>query len=90
MRSTMWCLSVLQSNYMIETCITGDARPYLLARRLPRVANIADTATLCQHKCASEIVALDITTKVAVLAKACCYESEDTLLVLYHEIVLVL
>ena len=72
--------------YMVEVCIIGDDQPYLLARRMPRVSTCYATATLCQHRLDSEIVALDIRTKIAVLAEAWCYERDNQILVLHHEI----
>ena len=72
--------------YMVAVCIIGDGQPYLLARRMPRVSTSYSTATLCQHCLENEIVALDTRTKIAVLAKAWCYEKADQILVLHHEL----
>ena len=43
---------------------------------------------LCAYNemAAHEMVTLDISTKVAVLAKAWCYEKADRILVLHHEL----
>ena len=77
--------------YMVAVCIIGDGKPCVLARLMPRVSRKYSTATMCHYvpnieMVAHEMVALDISTKVAVLAKAWCYETDDRILVLHHEL----
>ena len=70
--------------FEVEACIVGDGMPYLLGRKLEFIRSIEKTASLCKQGTASDIVALDISSKVAVLAKAWCTEEDGTLLVLHH------
>ena len=70
--------------FEVEACIVGDGMPYLLARKLDCIRSIEKTASLCKQFAPSDIVALDISSKVAVLAKAWCTEEDGTLLVLHH------
>ena len=70
--------------FEVLACILGDGLPYVLARKLEIIRKIEKTASLCKQGAASEIVALDISSKVAVLAKAWCTEEDGTVLVLHH------
>ena len=71
--------------YIVELCVIANGQPYAVVRKLPTIKNIYDTATMCHLNAASDVYkALDITTKVAVHAKAWCEESKDELLVLHH------
>ena len=70
--------------YIVDFCVIANGRPYAVVRGLPTIKNIYETATMCHLNAASDYKALDITTKVAVHAKAWCEESKDELLVLHH------
>ena len=69
---------------IVEFCVIAKSHPYAVARPLPMKEKIFDTATMCHVNAGTDYVALDIRTKVAVHAKAWCFESKDEVLVLHH------